>query len=143
MTTSADSALSFDDLPNSVGRTFGPTDWLTIEQSRIDQFAEATGVQLLIPHMGVGLGSEFLRQKAWGPGRVATESCPHYLAFEKDTDRGVQGKVNPPLRSRDHVEALWHRLADGTIDVMDSDHCPYTKAVKGDDLWTARAGISG
>jgi dihydroorotase-like cyclic amidohydrolase len=108
---------------------------------RMCQFAEAAGVQLLVPHMGVGLGSEFLRQKAWGPGRVATESCPHYLAFDKDTNRGVQGKVNPPLRGRDHIEALWQRLTDGTIDVMGSDHCPYTKAVKGDELWTARAGI--
>jgi dihydroorotase-like cyclic amidohydrolase len=109
---------------------------------RMCQFAEAVGVQLLIPHMGVGLGSEFLRQKMWGAGRVATESCPHYLAFDKDTDRGVQGKVNPPLRGRDHIEALWQRLTDGTVDVMGSDHCPYTKAVKGDELWAARAGIS-
>ena len=77
-----------------------------------------------------------------GPGRVATESCPHYLAFDKDTDRGVQGKVNPPLRGRDHIEALWQRLTDGTVDVMGSDHCPYTKAVKGDELWAARAGIT-
>jgi dihydropyrimidinase len=109
---------------------------------RMCQFAEAVGIQLLIPHMGVGLGSEFLRRKAWGAGRVATESCPHYLAFDKDTDRGVQGKVNPPLRGRDHIEALWQRLTDGTVDVMGSDHCPYTKAVKGDELWAARAGIS-
>jgi dihydropyrimidinase len=93
--------------------------------------------------MGVGLGSEFLRQKAWGPGRVATETCPHYLAFEKDTDRGVQGKVNPPLRSAAHVEALWQRLTDGTVDVLGSDHCPFTRAVKGTDLWSARAGITG
>jgi dihydroorotase-like cyclic amidohydrolase len=110
---------------------------------RMALFAEAAGVQLLVPHMGVGLGSEFLRQKAWGRGRVATETCPHYLAFDKDTDRGVQGKVNPPLRSRQHVEALWQRLTDGTIDVLGSDHCPFTRAVKGDDLWTARAGITG
>jgi dihydroorotase-like cyclic amidohydrolase len=109
---------------------------------RMCQFAEAVGIQLLIPHMGVGLGSEFLRRKAWGAGRVATESCPHYLAFDKDTDRGVQGKVNPPLRGRDHIEGLWQRLTDGTVDVMGSDHCPYTKAVKGDELWAARAGIS-
>jgi dihydropyrimidinase len=53
------------------------------------------------------------------------------------------GKVNPPLRSTDHVEALWQRLADGTIDVMGSDHCPFTRAVKGDELWSARAGITG
>jgi dihydroorotase-like cyclic amidohydrolase len=110
---------------------------------RMALFAEAAGVQLLVPHMGVGLGSEFLRQKRWGRGRVATETCPHYLALDKDTDRGVQGKVNPPLRSRPHVEALWQRLTDGTIDVLGSDHCPYTRAVKGTDLWTARAGITG
>ena len=35
--------LSIDELPDAVGRTFGPTDWLLIEQSRVDQFAEATG----------------------------------------------------------------------------------------------------
>ena len=110
---------------------------------RMTLFAEAAGVQLLVPHMGVGLGSEFLRQKAWGRGRVATETCPHYLAFDKDTDRGVQGKVNPPLRGARHVEALWQRLTDGTIDVMGSDHCPFTRTVKGSDLWSARAGITG
>jgi dihydroorotase-like cyclic amidohydrolase len=109
---------------------------------RMVVFAEAAGVQLLVPHMGVGLGSEFLRQKAWGRGRVATETCPHYLLFDKDTDRGVQGKVNPPLRSAAQVEALWQRLTDGTIDVLGSDHCPFTRAVKGDDLWSARAGIT-
>jgi dihydroorotase-like cyclic amidohydrolase len=110
--------------------------------SRMARFAEAAGVQLLIPHMGVGLGSEFLQRKRWGRGRVATETCPHYLALDKDTDRGVQGKVNPPLRSRVQVEALWTRLTDGTIDVLGSDHCPFTRTVKGTDLWTARAGIT-
>jgi dihydropyrimidinase len=109
---------------------------------RMIAFAEAVGIDLLIPHMGVGLGSEFLRQKVWGRGRVATETCPHYLLFDKDTDRGVMGKVNPPLRSVEHVEALWQRLVDGTVDVLGSDHCPFTKAVKGTDLWSARAGIT-
>jgi len=109
---------------------------------RMVAFAEAAGIELLIPHMGVGLGSEFLRQKAWGRGRVATETCPHYLLFDKDTDRGVMGKVNPPLRSVEHVEAPWQRLVDGTVDVLGSDHCPFTKAVKRTDLWSARAGIT-
>jgi dihydroorotase-like cyclic amidohydrolase len=109
---------------------------------RMALFAEAAGVRLLVPHMGVGIGSEFLRQKVWGRGRLATETCPHYLTFDKDHDRGVRGKVNPPLRGRDHVDALWQRLVDGTIDVVGSDHCPFTHAVKGTDLWTARAGIT-
>jgi dihydroorotase-like cyclic amidohydrolase len=110
---------------------------------RMAAFADAAGVQLLVPHMGVGIGSEFLRQKTVGRGRVATETCPHYLLFDKDTNRGVMGKVNPPLRDAAHVEALWQRLVDGTIDVLGSDHCPFTKAVKGGDLWSARAGITG
>ena len=107
---------------------------------RMVAFADAAGVQLLIPHMGVGIGSEFLRQKTVGRGRVATETCPHYLLFDKDTDRGVVGKVNPPLRSTEHIDALWERLVDGTIDVLGSDHCPFTNAVKGNELWSARAG---
>jgi dihydropyrimidinase len=108
---------------------------------RMVAFAEAAGVQLLVPHMGVGLGSEFLRQKVVGRGRVATETCPHYLVLDKDEDRGVMGKVNPPLRGREQIEALWQRLSDGTVDVMGSDHCPYTSAMRGTDLWSARAGI--
>ncbi|MBM4441142.1 MAG: amidohydrolase family protein [Candidatus Rokubacteria bacterium] len=110
---------------------------------RMVMFADAARVQLLVPHMGVGIGSEFLRQKTVGHGRVATETCPHYLLFDQDTDRGVMGKVNPPLRSAEHIDALWERLVDGTIDVLGSDHCPFTKAVKGGDLWSARAGITG
>lgn len=110
---------------------------------RMVAFAEAAGVDLLVPHMGVGLGSEFLGRKAWGRARVRTETCPHYLALSKDDDRGVAGKVNPPLRGADHVAALWERLVDTTVDVLGSDHCPFTRAVKGTDLWTARAGIPG
>jgi dihydroorotase-like cyclic amidohydrolase len=110
---------------------------------RMAMFAEAAGISLLIPHMGVGLGSAFLRRKTWGGGRVHTETCPHYLGLEKDTDRGVAGKVNPPLRARDQVEGLWQRLVDGTVDVIGSDHCPFTRGMKGTDLWTARAGIPG
>src|SRR5260370_1455065 len=120
------------------------------EQSAVDMLFHAIIVRAAqideIPRMasefGVRSFKAFMAYKAWGPGRVATESCPHYLALDKDTDRGVQGKVNPPLRGRDHIDALWQRLTDGTVDVMGSDHCPYTKAVKGDELWAARAGIT-
>lgn len=110
---------------------------------RMVLFAEAAGVDLLVPHMGVGMGSEFLRRKRWGAARVSTETCPHYLLLDKDRDRGVAGKVNPPLRDAAHVAQLWSRLVDGTVDVLGSDHCPYTRAAKGTDLWTARAGIPG
>lgn len=110
---------------------------------RVISYAQAAGVRLLIPHMGIGLGSEFLRRKVWGKAEVFTETCPHYLLFHKDMDLGVFGKVNPPLRDREQVEALWQRLLDGTIDVLGSDHCPFTRQTKGDELWSARPGIPG
>ena len=53
--------LSIDELPQSVGRTFGPTDWLTIEQSRVDQFAEATG-----DHQWIHVDPEAAKQGPFG-----------------------------------------------------------------------------
>lgn len=106
-------------------------------------FAEQAGVHFALPHMGIGSGSEFLREKRHGAARLTVETCPHYLLLDKDRDRGVAGKVNPPLRERAQVDALWDRLVDGTVDVIGSDHCAYTRESRGRDLWTARAGITG
>ena len=106
-------------------------------------FAEQAGAHFALPHMGIGSGSEFLRQKRWGRARLTVETCPHYLLFSQDQDRGVAGKVNPPLREAAQVDALWARLLDGTIDMVGSDHCAYTRQTKGDELWSARPGITG
>lgn len=106
-------------------------------------FAQETGARFVLPHMGIGIGSEFLREKRWGSARLWVETCPHYLVLDKDRDIGSMGKVNPPLRDRDQVAALWDRLVDGTVDIIGSDHCPYKNADKGPDLWAARPGITG
>jgi dihydroorotase-like cyclic amidohydrolase len=107
-------------------------------------FAEQAGVHFALPHMGIGSGSEFMRQKRWGHARLTVETCPHYLLLDKDVDRGAAGKVNPPLRERAQVDALWERLLDDTVDMIGSDHCPYTwQENKGPDLWAARPGITG
>lgn len=106
-------------------------------------FAREAGVHFAIPHLSVGIGSEFLREKQVGNARVHVETCPHYLALDQDTDRGVAGKVNPPIREQAQVDAMWKRLVDGTIDFIGSDHCPFTRATKGNELWSARSGITG
>ena len=106
-------------------------------------FAEEAGAHFAIPHLGLGIASEFLREKRWGAARLTVETCPHYLLLDMERDLGVAGKVNPPLRERVQVEALWERLLDGTVDVIGSDHCPYTRETKGAELWTARPGIAG
>jgi dihydropyrimidinase len=69
------------------------------------------------------------------------ETCPHYLTLttEECDDRM---KVNPPVRDERHREALWERVADGTISCVGTDHCPSDADQKiGDDIWESLWGF--
>lgn len=110
---------------------------------RVMTFASETGVKLVVPHLSVGVGSEFIKRHGVDQPPVYVETCPHYLLLHKDLDLKVLGKVNPPLRERAQVSALWERVFDGTVDFLGSDHVPHTRTSKGDDLWTAKPGLSG
>jgi len=71
------------------------------------------------------------RMKSRGYDIVA-ETCPHYLYFTADDIKthGAQIQVNPPLRDTADQQALWQALADGTIDIVSSDHAPHAPAEK-------------
>lgn len=106
-------------------------------------FAERTGAQIYIPHVSTALAIEEYRR--WRPryNRVYLETCPHYLTHTLDSDIGSLGKANPPFRTKDDAEALWQALADGTIQVMASDHVPRKRATKEKGIWTASQGFPG
>lgn len=72
-----------------------------------------------------------------------TETCPHYLLLTKDAPLGNIAKVNPPLRGSKDIDALWKGIADGTIDTIGSDHCPFLKEDKEGRIWDASAGFPG
>jgi dihydropyrimidinase len=60
---------------------------------------------------------------------VFAETCPHYLAldasrYEGTDEDAVACCISPPLRERRHVDALWAGLADGSLDVVATDHVP-------------------
>jgi dihydropyrimidinase len=74
---------------------------------------------------------------------VYLETCPHYLTHDVDSDLGLRGKVNPPLRRADVREALWGAVPTGTIDVVGSDHVPRHHSKKSGDIWKASAGFPG
>ncbi|MDQ6886841.1 MAG: allantoinase AllB [Gemmatimonadota bacterium] len=71
------------------------------------------------------------RARAEG-ARVTAESCPHYLFFcaEEIADGATEYKCAPPIRGRDHREALWDALGRGTLDMVVSDHSPCPPALK-------------
>lgn len=78
---------------------------------------------------------------ATSPG-VTGETCPHYLTFTDEDVTGVEFKCAPPIRSREHREALWEGLVAGTLDLVVSDHSPAPPELKRGDFATAWGGIS-
>lgn len=75
--------------------------------------------------------------------KISIETCTHYLTLDTDADLGTRGKVNPPLRPRSDVEALWDAIADGTIDTIGSDHVPRHGKYKEGGLAKASPGFPG
>ena len=71
-----------------------------------------------------------------------------HLLADIDTANGVYGKVNPPLRPRSDVEALWGHVLAGEVDWVVSDHacCRHEHKVSAehpDDIWLAKSGFGG
>jgi allantoinase len=102
-----------------------------------------------IAHLSSRMAVDLIRSaRANGCQRLTAETCPHYLLFTEDVlgRVGAYGKINPPIRALNDQEALWHGLDDGTIDVIASDHSPFTVAEKegvGDDILAAPPGHPG
>jgi dihydroorotase/allantoinase len=94
--------------------------------------AAETDVHLHICHV-TAAGAVDIIGWAQDMGQTVTgETSTNYLLFTRETmkERGPYAKVDPPLRSKDDQLRLWEALNDGTIDVLASDHAPYTKEEK-------------
>jgi dihydroorotase len=73
------------------------------------------------------------------------EVTPHHLFLSRDDlpDLGTFGRMNPPLRSEQRREAVYERVADGTVDVIATDHAPHTREEKEASVWDAPSGVPG
>lgn len=102
--------------------------------------AEHVGSRLHVCHVSTAGSVDVIR---WAKARginVTAEVTPHHLLLTEDLVRGYDArfKVNPPLRSREDVLALRAGLADGTIDIVATDHAPHPVESK-DCEWDAAA----
>ncbi len=108
-------------------------------------FARATGSRVLICHTTITEGAEFLKKQKQEGVPVFAETCPHYLIFDRNIlrDKKSYAKCTPPFRSRDNVEQMWDYVKDGTIDVIGSDHGPFTdeEKVQKNDFWKEYCGF--
>jgi dihydroorotase len=116
-----------------------------IAVARDIMLAEYSCSPIHIAHVSSKGAVELIRQAKQRGVRVTAEVTPHHITL---TDEDVSGfnpayKVNPPLRSDDHREALIEGLKDGTIDVIASDHAPHAYEEKDREFRFAPSGFAG
>lgn len=119
------------------------TERLAIEEAGV--LADATGVRVNLLHLS---SAEALRtavevSKRYPQLDANLETTVHHLALSYDTVKGLGGKVNPPIRTRDDNDALWEGLSNGRIGTVASDHACCMEESKGEDLWPALPGFGG
>jgi len=107
--------------------------------------AELTGTPIHCQHLSAAGSVRVLREARLRGVALSGEICPHHIAL---TDACLQGyntnfKMNPPLRSEEHVEALLEGVADGTITILASDHAPHCGFEKEVEFDQAPFGILG
>jgi allantoinase len=106
------------------------------------------GTRLHILHLSSAEALPLLRSARADGVAVSVETCPHYLGFaaEDIPDGATQFKCCPPIRGAANRDGLWAGLADGTIDLVVTDHSPCTAELKRfdvGDFGLAWGGIAG
>lgn len=87
-----------------------------------------TGAPVIFVHMTTSRARRLL-EKTRGELPIFTEVCPHYLTLTEECFKGEDGYnfvCSPPMRSQDDQDGLWSMLADGLVDIVNSDHTDYS-----------------
>jgi allantoinase len=116
--------------------------WRTI------MLASEVGVHLHVCHISAGGVLDAIEWARSRGLRVSSETCPHYLFLTAEDMRrlGPYAKTDPPLRGPEDQRRLWEGLRRGVIDVVASDHAPYTEEEKErgwEDIFEAPSGGVG
>ena len=105
--------------------------------------AVSTGVRTHICHVSTAFSVELIRAAKRICNNITAETCPHYFAFTReDAKDDADFKINPPIRDEADRLAIIAAIADGTIDVISTDHAPHTSEEKA-DYHTAPCGGIG
>ena len=115
--------------------------------AEIYEIAAATGCSGHVVHCSIGRGYELCAAYRQQGFDTTIEACIHYLTLDEENDvkrLGGKAKINPPLRTRRDVDALWHHLAAGNITVVSTDHVSWSEDRKTDPIMLRNAsGVPG
>ncbi|ABS04468.1 dihydroorotase [Kineococcus radiotolerans] len=133
----------------AVSAVLGLRGWPSVAEEAIIArdvlLADHVGSRLHVCHLSTRGSVEIVRWAKQRGVQVTAEVTPHHLLLTDELVRGYDPvyKVNPPLRTQADVEAVREGLADGTIDVVATDHAPHPVEAK-DCEWSAAAmGMTG
>ena len=92
---------------------------------RLLSLGQTAGCPIYLPHLSAWESLDVVRLfRSWGKLELYAETCPHYMTMTDEIMPrfGTLAKMSPPLRKQRDLDAIWQALADGTIDVVASDH---------------------
>ena len=107
--------------------------------------ARLTGAKVHIAHISTRGALEAVRKAKSEGLQVTCEVTPHHwtLTDEAVAEYDTNTKMSPPLRSREHLDAILEAMQDGTIDAIATDHAPHHLDEKGLEFDQAPFGITG
>src|SRR6266540_2753958 len=107
--------------------------------------ARMTGGHLHIAHLSTAGAVDAVRTARKNGVHITCEVTPHHLALEDETVQSFSTnlKMNPPLRSHEHREAIIEGIADGVVDAIATDHAPHHFDEKNVEFDLAPFGIIG
>lgn len=104
-----------------------------------------TGAHVVIQHISSEYSVELVRTFKKMGARLHAEATPHHFSLTEDAvlSHGTLAKMNPPLRTEKDRQAIIRGLADGTIDIIATDHAPHSASEKEKPFPNAPSGIIG
>jgi dihydropyrimidinase len=129
-------ALQRGDIAPRYHATTRPPYVEAVATARAIGFARMTGAPLHVVHLSSAAALEEVRRGKAAGVRVTAETCPHYLTMteevyaEPDPTQCACFVISPPLRTAADRDALWAGLADGSIDLVATDHVPDRRGVE-------------
>jgi len=114
-----------------------------IATQRLVKLAREAGKRIHVLHISTKQEMEFLRDHK---DVASCEATPHHLTLVAPDcyERlGTRAQMNPPVRSADHRDGIWHGITQGVVDVLGSDHAPHTLEEKAKTYPASPSGMTG
>ncbi len=140
-----DGVMNEGPLATRLGHRGVPRQSETVAVARSLALADLTGARVILGPITTREGVELMREAKRRRLPVAAWTAPHYFTLTEESvvEHGSLAKVSPPLRGPEDRDAVIKGIADGTLDIVASDHAPHSRSAKEQEFSVAPFGMIG